>query len=380
MAILSRQNATGVQNHGSQLYIVSIAMPIVAALFIGVRLATRISKNKLGVDDYCVIGSLVFSISLSATLCVAVNSGFGKHMIDLKHGPLVEALKMFYVAQIVYKMVVTLNKISILSLYLRIFIGQTFRRIVYGAIVFIAVSGAAFIVTTIVQCMPLAAAYDKTIKPATCINSTAFWFTYAVINIITDVAILLLPSRQIKHLNLPTREKVGLFGVFTLGAFVCVTSIVRTTTLNVSAKTPDPTWNDINSTTWTVVEANVGIVCACLPILKQPLQAIFPRIFSTGGTSHSRSGPNYVLESKTDTVNGHSRTGSNYPHWGNVDGNIMSSIMPGRNTTYAEGRESEERIIDDGGAGIIKTTEMSVSYGDSNSIPSLEKDPHVEAV
>lgn len=31
---------------------------------------------------------------------------------------------------------------------------------------------------------------------------------------------------------------------------------------------------------WTIIESNLGIICACLPALRRPLSFFFPRIFS----------------------------------------------------------------------------------------------------
>ena len=38
----------------------------------------------------------------------------------------------------------------------------------------------------------------------------------------------------------------------------------------------DLTWTFTRRTTWTVVEANTGIICACLPLLRKPLFELWP--------------------------------------------------------------------------------------------------------
>ena len=53
------------------------------------------------------------------------------------------------------------------------------------------------------------------------------------------------------------------------------------TTLDSSSKSPDPTYGSLVSTVWTTIEANTGIICACLPMLKQPLVKIWPRLFGS---------------------------------------------------------------------------------------------------
>ena len=70
---------------------------------------------------------------------------------------------------------------------------------------------------------------------------------------------------------------------------VVVTSILRTTTLENDSKAPDPTSGTFTSAIWTSIEANTGIICACLPMLKQPLTKIWPRLFSNRSRSQSYS-------------------------------------------------------------------------------------------
>lgn len=118
-----------------------------------------------------------------------------------------------------YKMVITLNKVSILCLYYRIFsVDAWFRYTSYGGIAFIVSSGIAYIIATIFQCTPIYGFWDKTAKDLHCVNSAPFWQSYAVLNIITDFAILALPISQVAKLRLPRMEKVGLIIIFVLGA------------------------------------------------------------------------------------------------------------------------------------------------------------------
>ena len=87
----------------------------------------------------------------------------------------------------------------------------------YFGIAFCAACGLAFILVTIWQCTPLAAFWDKSIPGGHCFHSKAFWFSYSIINIATDVCILALPIRQILSLELATRDKLGLVGIFSVG-------------------------------------------------------------------------------------------------------------------------------------------------------------------
>lgn len=124
----------------------------------------------------------------------------------------------FYAAQILYKVVVALYRISFLCLYLRIFVDRAFRLLCKLGIAFTALCNIAFIIATIFQCLPVRAIWDKTVKHPHCIDSEVFWFSYAMINIVSDVTILALPIRQILKLQLSWRDKLGLMGVFLMGS------------------------------------------------------------------------------------------------------------------------------------------------------------------
>lgn len=70
-----------------------------------------------------------------------------------------------------------------------------------------------------------------------------------------------------------------------LGCFVSVVSIVRLYNLmRVDLASPDYTWKMKEVLLWSVVEVNVGLICACLPSLKPAVSLLgLRRLF---GTSH----------------------------------------------------------------------------------------------
>ncbi|EEH20284.2 hypothetical protein PABG_02543 [Paracoccidioides brasiliensis Pb03] len=57
--------------------------------------------------------------------------------------------------------------------------------------------------------------------------------------------------------------------------------MLRLTTLNIATENLDITWSSTNSSTWTIIEANVAIICACMPTYKAPLSKVFPGIFNS---------------------------------------------------------------------------------------------------
>ncbi|EER28470.1 hypothetical protein CPC735_063430 [Coccidioides posadasii C735 delta SOWgp] len=250
---------------------------------------------------------------------------------------------------LIYKIVISLTKVAILLLYLRLFsVQKVFRWLCYALIALTVLSGIAYTPLTIWQCSPVQAFWDRSI-PHQCIGNQHWRLSYSVINIGTDFLILFLPIQRIFCLQLERRDKIALIFIFSLGAFVCIISVIRVTTIRRVGKRKDPLWNTFPLGLWSVVEVNTGIVCACMPMIRQSLS---------------------VLKSASHRSYGLTNGGSTMPTaaicWTkHEEENIyMASIKPGRESPIFR-TESEERIIgpenaDPNDMRIFQRTEISI--------------------
>ncbi|KAK2841616.1 hypothetical protein FQN49_006077, partial [Arthroderma sp. PD_2] len=240
MVELGRPTAE-VPSRGYQLWVTDVVVVIVAGLFVVIRLISRYMRSGIQIDDWTILVALILSVLFSSAQNIAVEHGYGKHDWHITDEQEKQSLKWILVAQVLYKLVICLAKVSILFLYLRIFyVHQYFRRICICLIVFTVCSGIAFIPPTIWQCSPVSAYWDRSI-PHKCLSSFPNWLSYAIINITTDVILLILPIQQILRLQLTKRDKIALILVFLLGSFVCITSIYRVTLVAASAAVKDVT-------------------------------------------------------------------------------------------------------------------------------------------
>jgi hypothetical protein len=97
--------------------------------------------------------------------------------------------------------------------------------------------------------------------------------------------VAILPIKVIWRLQVPSRQKVALLGILTIGWFVCVVSILRLNALVILSKHPDDrTFYSAATAYWSAIEINLGIVCASLPALKPLVVKIIPG-FSTRHSS-----------------------------------------------------------------------------------------------
>lgn len=292
----------GPVQRGWGLWLTSVLAVVIAALFVGARLAQRLIKRSgLGVDDYMIIAALISSGVLSLTECQAVVYGYGRHWNTLDPDSRMTARKWFYGANIVYKVVLMFNKISIACLYYRIFAisSSSFRTACHIMNAWIVASSLAFIIATVFQCTPVSAFWDRSV-PFKCFKNEPWWISYATTQILTDFALLLMPLPAIRALSMGRTEKLGVCLVFGTGAFVTFASIYRATTIAASASDPDPTWGPIPATIWSVIEANAGIICACLPMLRSPFVRLFGPIFGRSRKGTTKADGSYHLTWRSD--------------------------------------------------------------------------------
>lgn len=116
-----------------------------------------------------------------------------------------------------YPLCVTAAKLALLLFFARIFTIRKFRIAAYvvGSLV-IAVGVAAFL-EALLQCRPLAFAWDNTIPGGTCVSQIKAYRVLSTLNAFTGLLILLMPIPHIWKLHAPRGQKLALTGVFILG-------------------------------------------------------------------------------------------------------------------------------------------------------------------
>ena len=138
---------------------------------------------------------------------------------------------------------------------------------------------------------PVEAQWDITIPNATSLGRRKVYVGASAANVGTDVILLILPIPYVWQLHAPIAQRILLAGIFLLGCFVSIVSIIRLSIMvNLDLASEDVTYTLSTVFIWSIVEVNVGLVCACLPSLRPAMRFLgLGRVF--GSTRRSKATP-----------------------------------------------------------------------------------------
>ena len=125
-----------------------------------------------------------------------------------------------YILQVLGTLELAVIKISILLFYRRIFTVRSFRLVNNFALVLVAAWGISFTLAIIFQCTPVDTIwkqFELHYLPY-CVNQQQVYFAIAISDLILDVFIFTLPLPMVYKLQLPSKQKFAVSGIFLLGS------------------------------------------------------------------------------------------------------------------------------------------------------------------
>ncbi|KAM5378559.1 hypothetical protein ACJZ2D_004513 [Fusarium nematophilum] len=154
----------------------------------------------------------------------------------------------------------TLAKLAILVLYHRLIPNMGFRLALYAV-------AAGLVVYTLVLTILLAGPCNPQ-KPGTNTCVVNLTVSQAVLNIVSDAIVIVLPIPLVHRLKMPLKQRITVGLLLALGSAVVIVSCIRFGYVRKMEKNPDITWTQASAALWSCIEMNTAIVCNCLAQLK----------------------------------------------------------------------------------------------------------------
>ncbi|KAI1802874.1 hypothetical protein F4811DRAFT_527317 [Daldinia bambusicola] len=297
------------------------------------RIWVRVSQHEYlkGHDYLCILSLLIFAAQSGLIFNFIAKYGVFDFGPPLGEAETIEILRISWICEFTFGVVITTVKLSILWFFYTIFsVNKTFQKTTY---IVATLCILWYIITTFIilfQCKPIDAFWNQLNSPLFCINSTHFLLGHETANLFLDVVILCMPLGMLNKLQLSLPRKISLWIIFALGGLVCVASIIR---LRAIYPLPNPTkdFNFGQLILWAEIQSGLAIVCACLPTLG-PLVKYMPKVrnkvrnwFGLSSVHSSRSGGMSGQQPKTSDTSNMARgwpqaEEQRYPHYTRASG------------------------------------------------------------
>ncbi|PVH98960.1 hypothetical protein DM02DRAFT_680576 [Periconia macrospinosa] len=249
------------------------------------------SRSRLGVSGYCVDDYTIFF----AWGCYTVMT-VAAHMVggtgDTSHLTMEQRLaftpeqaaarqsgtKWFMVGWYTYIGLIWTLKLNMLFLYKRVVSVVWVKKFLLPAMIFVGITGLSIWILFASACRPLHKLWQILPDPGKyCMpQSPAFLITVLVLNLTTDVVIILIPIPIIWPLKISLARKLGLLLMFCAGIFVMIAAILRVFFVLSLQKGE-------TAAIWSCREDVVAIVVGQATMIRP----VFTRRFWTNGTTSS---------------------------------------------------------------------------------------------
>ncbi|KAJ5758301.1 uncharacterized protein N7511_006995 [Penicillium nucicola] len=270
---------------------------ILATFFFAARLVAKSSglAGGWGWDDYTIIVSFVLGIAIFVLNCYMIKFGFGQNIWDVPFDDITKFYQTFQALAVMYKIQISLAKISVCLFMLRIFQSRTFRYMSYVLMGLNAATGITWACVDSFRCLPTRLTWTGWMneEQGQCINFITSILINCLVNIFIDSILIVMPVYEVIKLQLPWKKKLTVALMFVVGSLLTVIAIIRVVVF----------WNNrwgINQTLglyplihWSVIETQISILCACLPAFRALIGRWFPALL---GGSRGRTYPSNAAE------------------------------------------------------------------------------------
>ncbi|TDZ29026.1 hypothetical protein C8035_v004595 [Colletotrichum spinosum] len=273
---------------------------VLPTAFIIIRLVNKwANPSPWAADDTTAMIGYVCTVPLVATTYLSLEIGLGNAIWTVDQSRLTDFFKLLFITQTLYLSGLMATKASVLYFFLRIFPATGIRRVLWATLAFNYIIGVIYLGLTFGSCRPLSVYWEGWAgeRESKCLDYLPLVLSHAIINLILDLWMIVLPITQLYGLHLAFKKKFGVILMFSVG-FMQVPSVQPgTPTPNMFADSfqsgrPRALWVYV----WTFSELCVGVFVACMPSAGQLWRSIFKKSGSSAGDARSRHASVYGAE------------------------------------------------------------------------------------
>ncbi|KAI0509369.1 hypothetical protein F5B22DRAFT_326973 [Xylaria bambusicola] len=332
--------------------VIVILTGVIALLALIIRLLARHIMRKLGIADILLVISMIFYIVHHYNAYqAAIYPGLGVH--QWQYNPTLAAashyvnrrsswmygvawltiFQNFKLGSVFFGLNIVFLKIAVLIDWIHTFVPTGTRNGLFWILHTLIWTNAVFyLIGTFIeafQCPP------EDVNTSRCnLDVPKYNVASGVINVISDLTILIAPHWVIWKLNLSTVRKVGVSVLFVIGALATGSAIARVVYVSSAYRTGDILFHVVTINLWAIAEQTFGYLVIGIPAIPKVIRDL-PCARHLGSLVRSKSKPT------TNPSRGYPNQ-TTWPNWpsrryrevwenGDVDTHVLVTIEAGRN-------------------------------------------------
>ncbi|KAJ5895948.1 uncharacterized protein N7473_005347 [Penicillium subrubescens] len=264
-------------DHGGYGAVAVYTLLALTVVIVSTRLSTRWFIGRVVHPDDILLGiSLLLGIIQSVLAQLAISNGLGRRLLNIGDHQLEKYLKYEYAAQILLIATIAFSKLSLGLLFKNL---MTSRRssITNQTLMGVIIAWAlASIIALALRCsMPTPWKWDQHDQ---CINQAALFQAIAAFNILTDIALVVLPCLLLRNVQLTRLKRFRIMALLASRFLVCIAAGIEIKYTVRMLNSPDIPWANTNSTIWDQTMMNLSIITTALPSLGRLVIELQPSI------------------------------------------------------------------------------------------------------
>ncbi|KAI1164594.1 hypothetical protein F5B18DRAFT_660943 [Nemania serpens] len=243
---------------------------VLAIVTVAIRLLARYMMKRLGIPEILLVISMAFFIVHHYNAYqVSIYPGLGVHQWQLNPELAAASHYNFKLGSVTFGLNIAFLKIAILLDWLRTFVPTGTRNTLFWMLVGLIASNAVFyFIGTFIeafQCPP----EDVGIKCP--IDVVKYNVASGIINVVSDLTILIAPHWVIWNLNLSKARKMGVSLLFLIGFLATGSAIARVIYVSRAYSTGDILFYSVLINLWAIAEQTFGYLVIGVPAIPKVL-------------------------------------------------------------------------------------------------------------
>ncbi|KAL8935476.1 MAG: hypothetical protein Q9216_005404 [Gyalolechia sp. 2 TL-2023] len=254
-------------NQGPIVSVVTWLLLVVTLITVITRTAMKWAlARKTNFDDAVILAASAFAIGQSVAITAGtVPNGLGRHASQTTASQEILFQKSYYAAVLLYIPCICLSKLAVLFLLRNITPVATHRTIIVAVGVLTVLWAMAAELAMAFQCrLPSPWA----IFDGHCMDITAFWYCFGVIQLLLDFALVTLPWLIVRRVRMSRHRKVVIVCSFGTRLTVVVGVVTQLVYFNNATRSDDIPLNLWSEIICCQVVESLSIITACMPYLK----------------------------------------------------------------------------------------------------------------